>query len=87
MSEKKPDEKYKPGEGLRSLKTTNLFRVVNYELYAKPNIVVMGIGLTVLAGCLGYIAYMRQKYEKLGYYIATGQDDTQQFVKKQSRWD
>lgn len=24
------------GEGLRSLKTSNLFRVVNFELYAKP---------------------------------------------------
>lgn len=25
-----------PGDGLRSLKTSNLFRVVNFELYAKP---------------------------------------------------
>lgn len=25
-----------PGDGLRSVRTTTLFRVVNYELYAKP---------------------------------------------------
>lgn len=33
---KDQEKKYSPGEGLRSLRTTNLFRVVNYELYAKP---------------------------------------------------
>lgn len=25
-----------PGDGLRSVKTTSLFRVVNFELYTKP---------------------------------------------------
>ena len=25
-----------PGEGIRDIKTTNVFRVVNFELYAKP---------------------------------------------------
>ncbi|CAH1368646.1 unnamed protein product [Tenebrio molitor] len=33
MSEKKEPT---PGDGLRSVKTTNLFRAVNFELYAKP---------------------------------------------------
>ena len=28
--------KSEPGEGLRSVKTTNVFRAVNFELYAKP---------------------------------------------------
>lgn len=25
-----------PGEGIRSMKTSNVFRAVNFELYAKP---------------------------------------------------
>ena len=28
--------KSEPGEGLRSVQTTNVFRAVNFELYAKP---------------------------------------------------
>ena len=28
--------KSEPGEGLRSVATTNVFRAVNFELYAKP---------------------------------------------------
>ena len=26
----------KPGDGIRSLKTSNIFRNVNFELYARP---------------------------------------------------
>ena len=26
----------RPGEGLRSLKTSNVFRTLNFELYARP---------------------------------------------------
>ncbi|XP_030765399.1 small integral membrane protein 8 [Sitophilus oryzae] len=77
----------KPGDGIRSLKSTNLFRAVNFELYVKPNIVVMGLGLTALAGCFGYIAYMRYKYESLGYYGAIKDDGSEEFLKKKSRWD
>jgi hypothetical protein len=33
MSDKKAPA---PGDGLRSLRTTGVFRVVNFELYAKP---------------------------------------------------
>lgn len=29
-------EKYTPGDGFRSMKSTGLFRAVNFELYAKP---------------------------------------------------
>lgn len=47
----------------------------------------MGIGLISLAGCLGYIAYMRSKYDALGYYPAIQQDGTEQFTKRQSKWD
>lgn len=33
MSDKRNE---KPGEGLRSLRSTTAFRVINFELYAKP---------------------------------------------------
>ena len=37
-----------PGDGLRSLRTTGVFRAVNFELYAKP----VGITSVVLIACL-----------------------------------
>lgn len=33
----------KPGDGIRSLQSTTLFRVVNFELYAKPVSDVAGL--------------------------------------------
>ncbi|CAG9831248.1 unnamed protein product [Diabrotica balteata] len=83
MSEKTPA----PGDGLRSVKTTTLFRAVNFELYTKPNAVIMGIGLVAIAGCAGYIAYMRSKYEGMGYYGAVKEDGTEHFEKKSSKWN
>ena len=29
-------EGHQPGEGIRSMKTSSVFRAVNFELYAKP---------------------------------------------------
>lgn len=31
-----PPSNYSPGDGIRSMKSTTLFRTVNFELYAKP---------------------------------------------------
>ncbi|KAL1497010.1 hypothetical protein ABEB36_008042 [Hypothenemus hampei] len=84
MSDKKEPS---PGDGIRSLKTSNVFRIINFELYTKPNLTIMGIGLVALTGCLGYIAYMRQKYEKLGFYGAIKDDGSEEFLKKNSKWD
>lgn len=38
MSDKKPEPEkaHQPGEGIRSMRSTTLFRAVNFELYAKP---------------------------------------------------
>ncbi|KAE8737419.1 hypothetical protein FOCC_FOCC017114 [Frankliniella occidentalis] len=83
---KKPQEPA-PGDGIRSLKTSNVFRVVNFELYAKPNRIIMTIGLCAMAGSLAYIAYMRHKYEGMGYYVAVSDNGEESFVKKKSRWD
>ncbi|XP_060516755.1 small integral membrane protein 8 [Cylas formicarius] len=81
------ENKPTPGDGLRSVRTTSLFRVVNFELYTKPNVFIMGFGLIAIVGCAAYIAYMRKKYEGLGYYGAVKEDGSEEFVKKRSRWD
>ncbi|KAF5271360.1 hypothetical protein FQA39_LY08158 [Lamprigera yunnana] len=81
------ENKNAPGEGLRSIRTSKLFKLTNFELYAKPNLVVMGMGLIALTGCTLYIAYMRRQYEKSGYYSAVTADGTETFVKRTSKWD
>lgn len=85
MANDKPE--IKPGDGIRSLRSTTLFRAVNFELYARPNLVIMGMGLTIFAGCLGYLAYMRTKYESMGYYAAIGEDGKEEYVKRKSKWN
>lgn len=90
MSDKqpeKPEHKYQPGEGIRSMRTTGVFRVVNYELYAKPNIVIMTLGLIGFGSVLGYIAYMRSKYESQGYYAALQEDGQEVYTKRRSKWE
>lgn len=47
----------------------------------------MTIGLIAFVGCTGYIAYMRNKYEGLGYYAAIKDDGREEFIKKKSKWD
>ncbi|XP_034483934.1 small integral membrane protein 8 isoform X1 [Drosophila innubila] len=79
--------KQKPGEGIRSMRSTSVFRLINFELYTKPNKIIMGIGLAAAAGVFGYIAYMRHKYEDLGYYVAVKEDGREEFIKKKSNWE
>ncbi|CAB3237179.1 unnamed protein product [Arctia plantaginis] len=85
MSVNKNNEK--PGDGIRSMRSTTAFKVINYELYAKPNIVVMSIGAACFGLALGYIAYMRSKYESMGYYSAVDKDGKEIFEKRKSKWD
>lgn len=47
----------------------------------------MGLGLVAIVGCASYIAYMRSKYENLGYYAAIDKDGVEHFTKKKSKWD
>jgi len=81
------DKDTKPGEGIKSLKTSRAFRIVNFELYATPNKVVMGMGLLAMCGCLGYIGYMRHKYEGMGYYAAVDQEGKEVYTLRRSKWD
>ncbi|XP_051174072.1 small integral membrane protein 8 [Leptopilina boulardi] len=75
-----------PGEGIRSLKSTPIFRAINFELYAKPNIVIMALGAVAITGCAGYIIYMRSKYKAMGFYTAVDSDGSERFKKKVSKW-
>lgn len=47
----------------------------------------MTIGGLCFAGTLGYIMYMRSKYESQGYYAAMQSDGTEVFKKRSSKWD
>ena len=47
----------------------------------------MTIGLVGFAGTLGYIAYMRSKYESQGYYGAVQPDGTEVYTKRRSKWE
>ncbi|XP_017768008.1 PREDICTED: small integral membrane protein 8 [Nicrophorus vespilloides] len=87
MCLKKEAPQAQPGDGIRSLKSTMLFRTVNYELYVKPNLFIMGFGLVAFLGCTGYIAYMRSKFDGLGYYPAIKEDGHEEYLKKKSKWD
>lgn len=45
--EPKPTEKppkHQPGDGIRSMRSTTLFRAVNFELYAKPVSILIEFG-------------------------------------------
>ncbi|XP_046743398.1 small integral membrane protein 8 [Diprion similis] len=87
MSNDKNTPVTKPGDGLRSLRSTMLFRAINYELYVKPNAVIMALGVLAMTGCAGYIFYMRSKYEEMGYYSAIEEDGKETFKKRKSKWD
>ncbi|XP_011255831.1 small integral membrane protein 8 [Camponotus floridanus] len=74
-----------PGDGLRSLRSTSLFRAVNFELYVKPNKTVMVLGVLAMLGCSGYIFYMNSQ-RKNDYQAMMKPDDTVVLVRKTSKW-
>lgn len=75
-----------PGDGLRSLRSTTLFRAVNFELYVKPNKAIMILGIVAMLGCSGYIFYMNSNQKKDDYCTMVKSDDTMILVKKVSKW-
>lgn len=75
-----------PGDGIRSLRSTMLFRAVNYELYVKPNKGIMLFGVLAMLTCSGYLLYMRSKHDGTSYYESVEADGNVVFKKKTSRW-
>ena len=47
----------------------------------------MGLGASAFGICVGYIMYMRYKYEGLGYYPGVNADGTENYYKRKSNWD
>jgi hypothetical protein len=69
------------------VQTTGLdLTFINNEFYLK-NKVIMALGLLAIAGCTGYLTYMKTKYENMGYYVAVREDGSKQLHTKKSRWD
>ncbi|KAG7190029.1 hypothetical protein KM043_006179 [Ampulex compressa] len=75
-----------PGDGLRSLKSTMLFRAVNYELYVKPNKVIMAFGVIAMLGCTAYLLYMNRDRSTVQYYSTVQPDGSIALQKKTSKW-
>jgi len=75
------------GDGIRSLETSGVFRTLNFELYARPNKIVMAFGLVAITGCLGYLAWMKSQHQDQGLYTAMDDKDQLYVAKKRSKWD
>ncbi|XP_033756844.1 small integral membrane protein 8-like [Pecten maximus] len=78
-----------PGSGIRSTKTTSVFRVVNFELYARPNTFTMALGATLFLSAVGYIIYMRNRDTKDNNKLYNAMDEDGSLVRRErvSKWD
>ena len=78
----------KSGDGIRSLQTSNVFRAVNFELYAKPNKYMMSFGAAAFAGCASYLIYMSVMGERRkDTYTALNDQDEFVVTKRKSKWE
>ncbi|KAL4219908.1 protein of unknown function (DUF4500) [Mactra antiquata] len=75
--------------GLRNVKTTNAFKIINFELFAKPNKKVMSLGTAVFLAACGYILYIRMtdEYRNVPTYNTMNDDGTITRRVKTSKWD
>ncbi|XP_021954585.1 small integral membrane protein 8 [Folsomia candida] len=86
-SDGKPVERV-PGEGIRSMKTSNAFRALNFELYAKPNKKIMGLGIVGIICAASYLFYINyEMYDRNKFYYAENEDGSRTARPKTSRWD
>jgi hypothetical protein len=46
----------------------------------------MALGLVGITISVGYLAYMRHKYEQMGLYTAVDSEGQQTLHKRESRW-
>ncbi|XP_076031808.1 small integral membrane protein 8-like [Oratosquilla oratoria] len=83
----KSRERRNRGDGIRSIRTTNVFKVVNFELYAKPNAVIMTFGVIGILGSAAYLAYMKSQHREKKVYVAIAEDGTEELMTKKSKWD
>ncbi|ESN99821.1 hypothetical protein HELRODRAFT_83983 [Helobdella robusta] len=68
--------------------STSLFRALNFELFVKPNKLVMAAGVLAFSSCLGYIIYWRATGQhKLDTYMALNEKGELEKTIRTSRWD
>jgi len=68
--------------------STALFRALNFELFVKPNVVVMGIGIVSVTACIAYIAYWNATAEnRKNDYMALTEQGNLEKRKRSSKWD
>jgi len=68
--------------------STSLFRALNFELFVKPNKVVMTAGLVTLTFCVAYIAYLNATAEnRKDTYMAMNEKGKLEKRSRTSRWD
>ncbi|CAB4019755.1 small integral membrane 8 [Paramuricea clavata] len=64
---------------------TLVSRMINPELFIRPNKVVMGIGLIMLTGCVICLAYMNSDQKPL--QVQTKAKPVLSETRKRSKWD
>lgn len=75
-----------PGSG--QVHTTGLFRLLNFERYAKPNKVVMIPGVILFMGCVGYLTYLNLTEDReRKTYMALNEQGVLVKRSRTSRWD
>nr|ACO11720.1 C6orf162 homolog [Caligus rogercresseyi] len=75
------------GDGIKSLKTSRVFRTLNFELYVRPNKMIMACGVIAITCCTGYLGYMQYYCAKEQVYTAMNDSDELVLRKKSSHWD
>ncbi|XP_053652455.2 small integral membrane protein 8 [Cherax quadricarinatus] len=75
------------GDGIKSIRTTSVFKAVNFELYVKPNLAIMSFGVVAILCSTAYLAYMKSQQHETKTYVAIAEDGTQHLTKKKSKWD
>lgn len=74
------------GDGIRAVRTTGVFRTLNFELYAKPNKYVMIFGVLAISGCFGYLSWLRATWKEKNLYTAMDENEQLVLRQKKSKW-
>jgi len=70
------------------VQSTALFRALNFELFVKPNVIVMGIGIASITACVAYIAWWNATADnRKADYMALTEQGTLEKRKRSSKWD
>lgn len=86
LQPKSNSSKSYPGKGIQKLDATTFFKVTNFELFVKPNKLVMAAGLVAITCCIGYIHYMRVSVQKDDTIEQNSNAEKQYVNVKKSRW-